>query len=43
MSPCIEEIEQTDLSRIRNFAAYFMGICNKFLRGPGGSGPPQRY
>ena len=27
----IEEIENTDLGRIRNFAGYFMGICNKFL------------
>lgn len=36
----IDEIEQTDLSRIRNFAAYFMGICNKFLKGSGG--PPQQ-
>ena len=38
----IDEIESTDLSRIRNFAAYFMGICNKFIKG-GGAGPPQRF
>ena len=37
----IEEIENTDLGRIRNFAGYFMGICNKFLRG--GAGGPPRY
>ena len=38
----IDEIENTDLGRIRNFAGYFMGICNKFLRG-GPPGAPQRY
>ena len=37
----IDEIEQTDLGRIRNFAGYFMGICNKHLRG--GGPPPPRY
>ena len=36
----IDEIENTDLGRIRNFAGYFMGICNKFLRG-GPPGAPQ--
>jgi hypothetical protein len=38
----VDEIESTDLGRIRNFAGYFMGICNKFLRG-GAPGAPQRY
>lgn len=38
----IDEIEGTDLARIRNFAGYFMGICNKFLRG-GPEGAQQRY
>mmetsp|Transcript_24056 Transcript_24056/g.78301 ORF Transcript_24056/g.78301 Transcript_24056/m.78301 type:complete len:282 (+) Transcript_24056:3-848(+) len=37
----IDEILQTDLSRLRNFSAYFMGICNKYLQqrqGGGGGG-----
>ena len=38
----IDEIETPDLGRIRNFAGFFMGICNKFLRG-GPPGAPQRY
>jgi hypothetical protein len=39
----IDEIEGTDSSRIRNFAAYFMGICNKFLNKPQGGAAQQRY
>ena len=32
---------RTPTSDDRNFAGYFMGICNKFLRG--GAGGPPRY
>lgn len=30
----LEELARNDISKLRNFSAYFMGICNKFLRGP---------
>jgi hypothetical protein len=29
----LEEMARTDLSRLRNFSAYLMGICNKHLKG----------
>ena len=38
----VDEIESTDLGRVRNFAGYLMGICNKFLKG-GAPGAPRRY
>lgn len=29
----LDELARNDISKLRNFSAYFMGICNKFLRG----------
>jgi len=29
----LEELARNDVTKLRNFSAYFMGICNKFLRG----------
>eukprot|EP00899_Mesostigma_viride_P025593 jgi/Mesvir1/6218/Mv00898-RA.1 len=36
----LDELSRSDINRIRNYSAYFMGMCNSHLRKEGKAAPP---